>query len=182
MPSGREIRLQADYDSVRKLAAESGGSLVLEAVQGHPPDQYTLLFRCRGIEAIKNGKPVYRAEHRVRIRLPAKYPAPSAPPQVQMMTPVFHPHVYPNLQVCMGSWQTTEFLDEFVLRLGALLQYDRRFLNVRDPANNEAVEWAAKNLLLLPTDTCTFCNDRPGHSHANPAPEAGMAWTELEQL
>ena len=37
----------------------------------------------------------------VRVKLPTKYPSPSAPPVVEMLTLIFHPHVYPNLTVCM---------------------------------------------------------------------------------
>jgi hypothetical protein len=95
-----------------------------------------------------------------------------------MLTPIFHPHVYPNRSVCMGSWETTEFLDLFALRLGALLQYDRRYLDVRDPANEEAVQWAYKNLLLLPTDTCTFAAAPPESESPLPAEDDGVLWNE----
>ena len=47
------------------------------------------------------------------------------------------------------------------LRLGALLQYEREYLSIKDPANVEAVEWAKRNRILFPTDTCTFHNDPP---------------------
>ncbi len=161
MANARDLRLQSDYQHLRKLAEGSGGTLAIEAVKGHPADQYVLLYRCRGIERIENGRPVYRDTHRVAIRLPSKYPAPIAPPVVQLLTPLYHPHVYKNLVVCMGSWQTSEFLDEFALRLGALLQFEREYLAIKDPANEEAVEWAKKNRILFPTDTCTFHNDPP---------------------
>lgn len=161
MANARELRLQSDYHHLRKLADESGGTLAIESVKGRPIDQYVLVYRCRGIERLENGRPVYRDLHRVSIRLPSKYPAPIAPPVVQLLTPLYHPHVYKNLVVCMGSWQTSEFLDEFALRLGALLQFEREYLAIKDPANEEAVEWAKRNRLLFPTDTCTFRNDPP---------------------
>lgn len=156
MPGARDMRLQADYEHLRALAANSGGALNIESALGRPPDQYVLLYRCRGIERLVGEKPVYRDMHRVRIKLPAHYPAPSAPPVVEMLTPIYHPHVFPNLAVCMGSWQTTEYLEEFALRLGALLQYDRRYLNIKDPANEQAMYWVSRNLALLPTDTRDF--------------------------
>lgn len=156
MLNARDLRLQSDYQHLKALADGSGGTLVIETATGRPPDQYVLLFKCRSIERLADGKPVYRTLHRMKIRLPAKYPAPSAPPQAQMLTPIFHPHVYPNGEICMGSWETSEYLDMFVLRMGASLQFDRRYLNVRDPANEQATYWANRNLILLPTDTCTF--------------------------
>jgi hypothetical protein len=165
MANARDLRLQSDYAGVLALVHASRGTLRIDEVKGRPPDAYTLTYRCRGIESLKAGKPVYRATHSVRIQLPARYPAPSAPPIVKMLTPIFHPHVYPNLEVCMGSWQTSEYLEDFVLRLGALIQYDRIYMNVRDPANEEAVDWARKNLILLPTDHCTF-----GSEALTPAP------------
>ena len=161
MANARDLRLQSDYQHLRKLADQSGGTLEIEAVGGRPVDRYLLIYRCRGIERLDNGRPVYRDTHRVAIRLPSKYPAPIAPPVVQLLTPLYHPHVYSNLVVCMGSWQTSEFLDDFALRLGALLQYEREYLAIKDPANEEAVEWAKRNRILFPTDTCTFHNDPP---------------------
>jgi hypothetical protein len=81
-----------------------------------------------------------------------------------MLTPLWHPHVYKNLMVCMGDWTTSEYLDAFALRLGALLQFEKEFFDIRDPANEEAIDWARRNLLLFPTDTCTFRNDSPNRT------------------
>ncbi len=161
MANARDLRLQSDYQHLRTLAEGSGGTLGIESAKGRPIDQYVLVYRCRGIERLEAGHPVYRDMHRVAIRLPSKYPAPIAPPVVQLLTPLYHPHVYKNLVVCMGAWQTSEFLDEFALRLGALLQFEREYLAIKDPANEEAVEWAKKNRMLFPTDTCTFHDDPP---------------------
>ena len=73
--------------------------------------------------------------------------------------------------MCLGNWQTTEYLDELVARVGALIQLDRRILNLRDPANPEAMEWVRKNLLLVPTDNKIFGPQNvAGHSPANPDP------------
>jgi ubiquitin-protein ligase len=180
MANAREIRLSSDYTHLQALARESGGTLIIDSVKGDPPTEYVLTYRCRGIEAIKDGHPVYRTTHKVRIRLPSRYPSPAAPPQVEVLTPLFHPHVYPNRTVCLGVWQTSEFLDELALRLGAMLQFDRRCLNIKDPANEEAVAWAQKNLLLLPTDNRAFRGDNP--MQATPIPEdddAPLGWIEF---
>lgn len=168
MSNGRDLRLQSDYEHLRKLALNSGGTFEIETVRGRPPDQYILIYRCRSIESLKDGKPVFSDLHRVQIDLPSKYPAPFAAPHVKMLTPIWHPHVYKNRVVCMGSWITSEFLDDFALRLGSLLQFEKEFFDIRDPANEEAVDWARKNLLLFPTDTCTFHNDPPVREHLPP--------------
>lgn len=164
MRNARDIRLQSDYNHLRSLAAESGGTLVIEQAKGNPPDQYILVYNCRTIERLENGRPMYRKTNRVEIKLPARYPAPFDAPRVRMLTPLWHPHVYKNLMVCMGDWMTSEYLDAFALRLGALLQFEKEFFDIRDPANEEAIDWARRNLLLFPTDTCTFRNDSPNRT------------------
>ncbi len=159
MRNARDLRLQSDYAHLHELAAHSGGTLRIEETTGQPTDQYILAYRCRTIERLDHGRPVYRNLNRVEIKLPAKYPAPFDAPRVRMLTPVWHPHVYKSLVVCMGDWKTSEYLDAFALRLGALLQFEKEFFDVRDPANEEAIDWARRNLLLFPTDTCTFRDD-----------------------
>jgi ubiquitin-protein ligase len=166
MQNARDIRLQSDYAHLRSLAAGSGGTLVIEETKGSPPDRYILVYKCRTIERLENGRPVYRNVNRVEIKLPAKYPAPFDAPKVRMLTPVWHPHVYKNLVVCMGDWKTSEYLDVFALRLGALLQFEKEFFDIRDPANEEAIDWARRNLLLFPTDICTFRGDPSGRDAA----------------
>ena len=153
------MRLQSDYSHLRSLAGHSGGTLVIEQTKGQPPDQYILVYKCRTIERLEKAKPVYCNLNLVEIKLPARYPAPFDAPKVRMLTPIWHPHVYKNLVVCMGEWKTSEYLDAFALRLGALLQFEKEFFDMRDPANEEAIDWARRNLLLFPTDTCTFRDD-----------------------
>ena len=164
MLNARDLRLQTDYEQVRALAENSGGRLVIESTKGRPPDEYLLVYHCRTVEAVRDGTPIYRFVSRVRIKLPARYPVPSAPPIVEMRTPIFNPHVYPNRVVCMGSWKTTEYLEDVVLRVGAMLQFDRRYMRILDPANEQAMYWITKNLRLLPTDNVAF---RPGDAPAS---------------
>lgn len=163
--NARDLRLRSDFESVQTLVKQSRGALDIESAVGRPPDHYVIIYRCRSIEKLNEGKPVYSNMHRVRIWLPARYPLPSAPPRLEMITPLYNPHVYPNSQVCLGKWETSEYLDELVARVGALIQLDRRILNLRDPANPEAMEWVRKNFLLLPTDTKIF-----GPQDISPAP------------
>ena len=178
MRNARQLRLQADYEGVIELSKGSDVHLVVEETIGRPPDEYVVVYRCRSVERLEKGKPIYRDLHRVKIVLPAKYPAPTSPPRVSMLTPLFHPHVYRNMEVCMGSWKTSEYLEDFLIRLGALIQYDRRFLNVHDPANEDAVYWAKSNLLLLPTDYQTFGKEAPV-DHETPEIESPQDWLDI---
>ena|GEM_PF-499996 len=182
--NARDIRLRSDYDSLKRLVEQSNGALQIESARGTPPDQYVVVYQCKSIEHISNGKPVYSFEHRMSIRLPARYPLPSAPPRLDLLTPLYNPHIYPNRQVCLGNWETSEFLDELVARVGALIQFDRRILNLRDPANPEAMDWVKRNLLLLPTDAKIFGpqNALPTFTHKMDAlqedKDSLMEWNE----
>src|SRR5437764_9371337 len=97
MRNARDFRLQSDYAHLRSLAANSGGTLLIDQAKGDPPDQYVLVYKCRTIESLQNGRPIYRNVNRVEIKLPARYPAPFDAPRVRMLTPIWHPHVYKNL-------------------------------------------------------------------------------------
>jgi hypothetical protein len=181
MRSARDLRLQSDHASLRALAGGSGGTLSIEQLKGQPPDYYVLEYRCRTIERLDRSKPVFRYQNRVEIRLPARYPAPYDAPRVRMLTPIWHPHVYKNSVVCMGEWKTSEYLDMFALRLGALLQFEREFFDMHDPANEEAIEWARRNLILFPTDTRTFRSDRPD-APADASATAPASYTPIMPL
>lgn len=159
MSRARDLRLESDYFHLRQIAENSGGTFLIESVRGNPPDHFILIYRCRTIERLVEDKPVYRDQTRLEIRIPSRYPAPHAPPQLHILTPIWNPHIYKNNAVCLGAWKTTEFLDVLALRVGRLLQFERETFDLRDPANNEAMEWARKNLILFPTDSCTFHND-----------------------
>lgn len=154
--NARDLRLRNDYASLIRLCERSEGAIEIESKHGNPPDEYVLFYNCRSIERLNGDKPVYANGHRLRVRLPARYPLPSAPPRLELLTPLYNPHIYPNRQVCIGNWQTSEYLDELIARVGALIQFDRRILNLRDPANPEAMEWVKRNLRLLPTDNRLF--------------------------
>ncbi len=187
MRNARDLRLESDYAHLRSLAANSGGTLVIEQMKGRPPDRYVLVYKCRTIERLENGRPVYRSFNRVEIKLPARYPAPYDAPKARMLTPIWHPHVYTNTVVCMGEWKTSEYLDVYALRLGALLQFEKEFFDMHDPANEAAIEWARRNLLLFPTDTCAFRNDPAdrailpeGFTALMPLPQMASAPTEAE--
>ena len=187
MGRAREMRLEEDAKQLRNLVNSSNGTIQIVSFRGVPPQEYQLLFRCRGIAGIVNDRPVYSDIHRVKIRLPLKYPAPSGPPHVTLLTSLFHPHVYTNGEVCIGDWETSEFLEEFVLRLGGLFQFDRRYLNVKDPANDAANHWAQKNLRLLPTDSVDFTTGiRANYSEVDDAKDSEdpdepkpYIWTEM---
>jgi hypothetical protein len=156
VPSVRDRRLGADFEKVQALTRNSGGSLRIEVAAGRPPDAYVLMFRCRGIAGrTTTGKAQYRDVHTVEITLPAAYPAQA--PYVRFREPMFHPHVFAGTNVvCIGGWTISEQLDQLVLSLGALIQYDPQYINFDSPANRVALDWVRGNMELFPLDSTTF--------------------------
>lgn len=162
---------QADLQMVQSLVSNSGGTLTIERVSGNPPEGYVIAYRCRGIERINGGRPVYRDVHRVQIELAASYPAQQ--PRATMLTPIFHPHVFPNDVICLGRrWTPAEYLDNLILRIGAIIQYDPQYFDFNSPANSSATTWAQQNMRSFPIGTCNF---KTGQS-----PAGTIAWTSIK--
>lgn len=156
MASVRERRLSAEFESVTRLIASSGSTIELASTSGRPPVQYVLTYRCPGIVRLIGGqKADIKQSHSVQIDVPASYPG--QPPIVRFLTPIFHPHVWSatNL-VCIGKWTISEQLDQLLLRIGALIQYDPQYFDFKSPANTTAAEWAARNMRLFPLGSVTF--------------------------
>ena len=156
MSSVRERRLAADHERIKELSAASGSALEIVSATGRPPSQYVLTYRCPGLARLLSGrKPEIAQLHSVQIDLPAGYPIQG--PLVRFLTPIFHPHVFPNTNlVCIGTWTINEQLDQLVLRIGALIQGDPQYLNFSSPANHVAADWTKANMRALPFGTVTF--------------------------
>ncbi|NET45199.1 ubiquitin-conjugating enzyme E2 [Okeania sp. SIO2B3] len=153
--SVREKRLRNEHQALLELVGNAGGSIIITSATGNPPYQYVIDYRCRGIEKLKEKKPVFRSNHRVEISLSNQYPREQ--PSVKFLTPIFHPNVYSNKDVCLGSyWTMAETVPQLVIRIGKIIQYSKDVLNLNSPANSKAESWAAKNMSLFPVDSQTF--------------------------
>jgi ubiquitin-protein ligase len=159
MPNPRESRLLSDYKKVKKLAAESGGSLTLVSAAGSPPLSYVIEYHCPGLVK-EAGKVNLSHRHQVLIQLGANYPFEK--PTARMLTPIFNPHVFTSNAICLGGvWSPVETLASLILRIGALLQLDPRVLDFRSPANFEANLWVQNNRHRLPLGNVTFVTPEP---------------------
>ncbi|CCI21707.1 ubiquitin-conjugating enzyme E2 [Microcystis aeruginosa] len=151
----RETRLTNDLQQVSELIANSGGSLRLISKTGNPPYEYIIEYRCKGIEQVNGNNPVYRNTHQVKIKLGTNYPREK--PDAEFLTPIFHPNVFADRDVCLGEyWTPGETLAELVLRIGKIIQYSKDVLNLDSPANSTAKTWASNNMSRFPVDTQTF--------------------------
>jgi ubiquitin-protein ligase len=151
----RETRLTNDLRRVSDLIANSGGSLKLISKTGNPPYEYVIEYRCKGIETVNGNNPVYRNTHQVKIILGTNYPREK--PDAKFLTPIFHPNVFSNQNVCLGNyWTPGETVTELILRIGKIIQYSKDVLNLKSPANGTAKTWASNNMSRFPVDTQTL--------------------------
>ena len=166
----REKRLENDFKELSQLVRNSGGTLSIVSTQGKPVEVYTIEYRCKGIESLRNNQPVYRTTHRVEITLVNNYPREK--PNARFLTDIFHPNVFENKNVCLGSyWTMAENLSELVIRIGKIIQYSKDVLNLKSPANYEAKNWAENHLKLFPVDTQTF--------KASKKPTSTIVWNDF---
>ena len=147
MTSG-SVRRQVDVARVRALAAASGGrvGIVSLPVDGRPRFVVDLGFATVGSTAYPQ---VRQPSSRVTIDLAPRHPF--QPPAATVLTPIFHPHVFPSGVVCIGAkWLPSEGMDLFVLRLVRLLAFDPLLMNPHSIANAAAQLWYQAMLLRHP--------------------------------
>ncbi len=151
----RSRRLKVDHDKMLALAARSGGALTIDSAGGTPPSRYIVRLRCKGVEKADGERPVVREEHRIEIKVPAAYPL--AAPYVRLLTPVFHPHIFENGQVCLGSrWVVGEGLDNLIIRLASILRGDPDYFDFASAANLEAADWFEQHPETFPLQADPF--------------------------
>jgi ubiquitin-protein ligase len=69
-----------------------------------------------------------------------------------MLSPLVHPHVWPNRVFCLGTWRPSEKLDSLLHRVASILTYDPAAINWRSVADDAAAAWARNNQKMLPLD------------------------------
>lgn len=138
------IRLEADHERLRKLASASGERIVLINGPTVALPRVDLELRYAVARSARYPADVTRRT-RLRIALPVRYPFQA--PTATVLTPIWHPNVFPAGVVCIGTrWLASESLDLFVQRLARLLTFDSLLVNVHSPANRVAADWYARTL------------------------------------
>jgi hypothetical protein len=159
-----QVRLDADADRLRALAAASRGKIGIVALPapGSPRFALDLGYAIAG----SAGYPADRRTHtRLVIDLPARYPF--MPPAARIATPIFHPNVYPSGLVCLGTkWLPSEGMDLFVRRIAQLITFDPLIVNLHSVANAAALRWYQQALRRAP--------------HAFPTERVELALAEAE--
>ena len=146
----RRRRLLSDLAAAQRVASASEGRIILQSAAGDPPESYVFLFRCRSLSALTPQGPVFTDQHFVRLQCSAAYPA--QPPFATMLSPVIHPHIWPNSLLCLGTWKPHEKFDSLLQRIGSILCYDPSAINWRSVADDAAAAWARTQQHLFPLD------------------------------
>lgn len=166
------VRLAADLDRLRALAAASHGRIILVTAPtpGSPRFVLDLAFVTAGSSAYPADR---RTTSRLVIDLPARYPF--LPPSATLTTPIFHPNVYPSGLVCLGTkWLPSEGMDLFLRRIVQLVTFDPLIVNTQSVANPAALHWYAQALRKSPR---AFPTDRVELATPD-AREARIHWSE----
>jgi len=153
MTNPRLSRLTRDYEKLQELAARSP-FISIRAMEGTPPEKYVLHLTCKGITQLQNGEPIYSESHQLGIYLHQDYPRKG--PRFEMLTPIYHPNIAQNGQICMGETGDHGFapsmpLDDLVIRIVNIIRYENIGLNA--PFNLLAARWAQEHRALFPVDT-----------------------------
>ena len=142
------MRREVDVERVRTLAAASAGRVGVVAVPTPGRARFLLDLAVATV-----GSPAYprerRTTSRVAIDLAPRHPF--APPMATVLTPVFHPHVFPSGLVCIGAkWLPGEGMDLYVRRVMRLLAFDPLLMNPGSIAHGAAQAWYAQALCAHP--------------------------------
>jgi Ubiquitin-conjugating enzyme len=88
-------------------------------------------------------------DHLVWFGLPDEYPL--VAPVVRMeRPPVYHPNVFPDGRICLGTWSWEEGLGFLVIRVARMLLYHADVTNPLHPANGEAAGWYTRKRSRFP--------------------------------
>jgi hypothetical protein len=170
-------RRDVDVARVRALAAASEGrvGIVLLPVAGRP--RFVLDLGYATVAAADYPR-VRQPASRIAIDLAPRHPF--MPPVTTVLTPVFHPHVFPSGVVCIGTqWLPSEGMDLFVRRVVRLLAYDPLLMNPMSIANAAANAWyrvaRQRHPEAFPTDAAALALDTAEGVAGTAATDGSMA-------
>ena len=153
MSNVRLLRLQSDYDTIRRLVRVHP-LVETEGVSGNPPEVYRFFLTVRSLQ--QRGEELFFVDrHRLEISLPRGYPRDA--PICRMLTPVFHPNIAPHAVCITDNWSAAESLSSVIMRVCEMLAFQS--YNIKSPLNGEAAQWVAQNIKEVPTDKREFFLD-----------------------
>jgi ubiquitin-protein ligase len=149
MSSASQLRRTQDQQLLLNLIARSDGELKPQGNLDTQSDRVLLELTLPTVASSHYPSDVQRS-CTIEIQLPVRYPF--APPTAKVLSTQWHPNVWPNSTICLGTrWQTSEGLDLFVSRIIKLLIYDPLLVNLQSMANPDAGRWYAQAIKQHPT-------------------------------
>jgi ubiquitin-protein ligase len=138
LPDVYATRKIADIQKLRMLAAKMPAALEITGLCGNPPSSLTcrIIIRTAKNENFPNET---QNINDIEIQFPERYPI--QPPVVQIKTPIWNPNVYTSGKWCFGTWDPTENLELFIIRLMKVIALDPAIINPNSPANKLAADW-----------------------------------------
>ncbi len=126
----RDRRLANEHLSLHELCSKTDRiTYEVVSMRKHPPEEYLITYKLKSIIGIDNNNdPIYAYEHQLEVSFPADYPA-SSVAKCYMKTPVWHPNIKHDGRfkgrVCVNAKEFGKlfFLDDLVIRVGQILQY-----------------------------------------------------------
>lgn len=134
-------RLLSAYNKLVEIEAKCQGMFKFRVLN----NRYTAYaIEFHGIEGLYMDRGIIkkRHDHRAEIFMPAEFPIKM--PKARWLTPIFHPNIATNGDVCIGTrWTPMKGLDEIVIELANMIQYAS--YELRDSYNYSAKRWVEKN-------------------------------------
>ncbi len=154
-------RRRTDYSRIRNFTLRNRHLKIVGAT-GNPPSKYTLLYTCKGYTGSDGG---VSSGHRVILTLPTDYPL--AVPSFQFETPIFHPNIYADGEVCLGidadQWLPGIPITTLIAKVGNMIRFSSGTFNLNSKAytqrNPSWEEWIASHqaplddMLYIPDDS-----------------------------
>ncbi len=146
MTNAHERRLKRDIELLENLQ-ERSKHIAIEFI-GNPIHRFMVTYTCTGVYRDDETKEIRRSTfHQMEISIDEEYPR--IRPHFRWLTPIFHPNIDPSGNICISdAWDISISISEFVVNVGAMIQYDR--YNSQNAINPEAAAWAIQNKHIFP--------------------------------
>ncbi len=141
MQDPRIGRLIGAYNRLVELEAKCNNMFKFRVLNNRY-SAYAIEFH--GIEGfyMEGGHIKKRNNHRVEVHIPAEFPLKM--PKAKWITPIFHPNIASNGDVCIGTrWTPMKGLDEIIIEIANMIQFVS--YELKDPYNYAAKRWVEQN-------------------------------------
>ena len=139
-------RLEREAARMREMVGRVP-SIQIVQTEGEPPVTYLLQYNMDGVASIdEDENPLIVKEHLVEMRVHDGYPM--SLPFTQFITPMFHPNVSDNGNVCMGWFTLPYSLPEVCVHIAEMIDY--QIYDVSMPTDHKAADWAKRHSSLFP--------------------------------